>query len=112
MIRGFQLLPECAPHSVAYILELLALTHCAGCQFYRAESRGNFWDAHGNHIDHVRLSSEFLTKLLHVNSLNNSSHALYSLHICWLHPRFVLFVESNPSESMHELFFSSFKFVT
>ncbi|KAL4363349.1 hypothetical protein GQ457_04G032870 [Hibiscus cannabinus] len=46
-----KLLPDCAPHSVAYILELLSLNHCAGCQFYRAESRGNSWDPQGNHIE-------------------------------------------------------------
>ncbi|KAL1316072.1 uncharacterized protein [Arachis hypogaea] len=45
-----KLFPDCAPHSVAYILELLALRHCAGCQFYRAESRGESWDSEGNHI--------------------------------------------------------------
>ncbi|XP_011094522.2 uncharacterized protein LOC105174192 [Sesamum indicum] len=45
-----KLLPDCSPHSVAYILELLALRHCAGCHFYRAESRGRSWDAKGNHI--------------------------------------------------------------
>ncbi|KAK4430970.1 hypothetical protein Salat_0859000 [Sesamum alatum] len=45
-----KLLPDCSPHSVAYILELLALRHCAGCHFYRAESRGRYWDANGNHI--------------------------------------------------------------
>ncbi|XP_057449746.1 uncharacterized protein LOC130741008 [Lotus japonicus] len=45
-----KLFPDCAPNSVAYILELLALHHCAGCQFYRAESRGQSWDSEGNHI--------------------------------------------------------------
>ncbi|KAL0401792.1 UNVERIFIED_CONTAM: hypothetical protein Slati_4209100 [Sesamum latifolium] len=45
-----KLLPDCSPHSVAYILDLLALRHCAGCHFYRAESRGRSWDAKGNHI--------------------------------------------------------------
>ncbi|KAI4369976.1 hypothetical protein MLD38_018365 [Melastoma candidum] len=45
-----KLFPECAPRSVAYILELLTLRHCAGCQFFRAESGGRFWDAEGNHI--------------------------------------------------------------
>ncbi|KAF7810045.1 putative cyclophilin-type peptidyl-prolyl cis-trans isomerase domain-containing protein [Senna tora] len=45
-----KLFPDCAPHSVAYILELLALRHCAGCQFYRAESRGESWDSQGNHV--------------------------------------------------------------
>ncbi|XP_039011577.1 uncharacterized protein LOC120140678 isoform X1 [Hibiscus syriacus] len=48
-----KLLPECAPYSVVYILELLSLHHCAGCQFYRAESRGNSWDPTGNHIEHA-----------------------------------------------------------
>ncbi|KAL3633466.1 hypothetical protein CASFOL_022228 [Castilleja foliolosa] len=45
-----KLLPECSPHSVAYILELLSLRHCAGCQFYRAEGRGQSWDINDNHI--------------------------------------------------------------
>lgn len=49
-----QLFPDCAPHTVAYILELLPLRHCAGCQFYRAESRGQSWDSEGNHIKNVR----------------------------------------------------------
>jgi hypothetical protein len=48
-----QLFPDCAPHSVAYILELLTLRHCAGCQFYRAEGRGQLWDSEGNHIKKV-----------------------------------------------------------
>ncbi|XVF79712.1 hypothetical protein PTKIN_Ptkin15bG0011300 [Pterospermum kingtungense] len=58
-IAHVKLLPECAPHSIAYILELLALTHCAGCQFYRAESRGNSWDAQGNHIEHAPFGPPF-----------------------------------------------------
>ncbi|KAK6935075.1 Cyclophilin-type peptidyl-prolyl cis-trans isomerase domain [Dillenia turbinata] len=45
-----KLFPDCAPHSVAYILELLALRLCAGCQFYRAEGRGTSWDSSGNHV--------------------------------------------------------------
>ncbi|CAK8539534.1 unnamed protein product [Lathyrus sativus] len=45
-----KLFPDCAPHTVAYILELLPLHHCAGCEFYRAESRGQSWDSEGNHI--------------------------------------------------------------
>ncbi|XP_028772894.1 uncharacterized protein LOC114730039 [Neltuma alba] len=48
-----KLFPDCAPHSVAYILELLALSHCAGCHFYRAESRGESWDSAGNHIENA-----------------------------------------------------------
>ena len=48
-----QLFPDCAPRSVSYILELLALRHCADCEFYRAESRGNSWDSGGNHIENV-----------------------------------------------------------
>lgn len=54
-----QLFPECAPHSVAYILELLALRHCAGCQFYRAESRGQSWDSDGNHIKNTPFGPPF-----------------------------------------------------
>lgn len=45
-----KLLPNCAPHSVMYILELLTMRHCAGCQFYRAEGRGRSWDSKGNHL--------------------------------------------------------------
>ncbi|KAK8518477.1 hypothetical protein V6N12_017624 [Hibiscus sabdariffa] len=45
-----KLFPDCAPYSVAYILELLTLRHCVGCQFYRAEGRGRSWDSEGNHI--------------------------------------------------------------
>ncbi|KAL2903099.1 Peptidyl-prolyl cis-trans isomerase-like 3 [Bienertia sinuspersici] len=45
-----QLHPDSAPFSVEYILELLTLRHCAGCQLYRAEGRGNSWDKKGNHI--------------------------------------------------------------
>ncbi|KAJ0559309.1 hypothetical protein HanHA300_Chr06g0198931 [Helianthus annuus] len=48
-----QLLPECAPRSVMYILELLAVRHCVGCQFYRAEGRGQSWDTKGNHLNLV-----------------------------------------------------------
>lgn len=44
-----RLLPNCAPQSVTYILDLLALKHCVGCHFYRAESQGSFWDSDGNH---------------------------------------------------------------
>ncbi|XP_050150721.1 uncharacterized protein LOC126625702 [Malus sylvestris] len=54
-----KLFPECAPHSVAYILELLALRHCAGCQFYRAESRGQSWDSDGNHIKNTPFGPPF-----------------------------------------------------
>eukprot|EP00249_Psilotum_nudum_P012627 c23891_g1_i3 orf=566-1633(+) len=43
-----KLLPECAPASVLYLLELLKVRHCAGCQFYRAEGRGTTWDIEGN----------------------------------------------------------------
>ncbi|KAH9299457.1 hypothetical protein KI387_031139 [Taxus chinensis] len=45
-----KLLPDCAPRSVAYMFQLLRLRHCAGCEFYRAEKRGNNWDINGNHI--------------------------------------------------------------
>uniref|UniRef100_A0A5B7BAE5 PPIase cyclophilin-type domain-containing protein n=1 Tax=Davidia involucrata TaxID=16924 RepID=A0A5B7BAE5_DAVIN len=54
-----KLFPDCAPHSVTYILELLASRHCAGCQFYRAESRGSSWDSEGNHIENAPLGPPF-----------------------------------------------------
>ncbi|KAJ0049289.1 hypothetical protein Pint_15749 [Pistacia integerrima] len=54
-----KLLPECAPHSVAYILELLTLRHCAGCQFHRGESRGESWDVEGNHINNAPFGPPF-----------------------------------------------------
>ncbi|XP_050238777.1 uncharacterized protein LOC126688199 [Mercurialis annua] len=46
-----KLLPDCAPQSVSYILELLTARHCAGCHFYRAESRVRYWDEEGNHME-------------------------------------------------------------
>ncbi|KAF7828493.1 Cyclophilin-like domain containing protein [Senna tora] len=54
-----KLFPDCAPHSVTYILDLLALRHCAGCQFYRAESRGQSWDSEGNHIKNAPFGPPF-----------------------------------------------------
>ncbi|CDY35601.1 hypothetical protein Bca4012_088497 [Brassica carinata] len=45
--------PECAPHSVYYILSLLTQRHCAGCQFHRAENRGSYWDSEGYHINNA-----------------------------------------------------------
>lgn len=54
-----KLFPDCAPHSVAYILELLTLRHCAGCQFYRAEPRGDCWDSEGNHIKNTPFGPPF-----------------------------------------------------
>ncbi|XP_047083394.1 uncharacterized protein LOC124694454 [Lolium rigidum] len=45
-----QLLPDCAPRSVDYFIELLGLHNCAGCRFYRAEGRGHLWDAQGDSI--------------------------------------------------------------
>ncbi|KAL4199662.1 hypothetical protein AMTRI_Chr03g52320 [Amborella trichopoda] len=54
-----KLLPDCAPHSVAYIIELLKLHHCAGCHIYRAEGRGNSWDSEGNHIMESPLGPPF-----------------------------------------------------
>lgn len=58
-----QLFPDCAPHSVAYILELLRSRHCAGCQIYRAEGRGYSWDTKGNHISDVK-DANFLHKII------------------------------------------------
>jgi hypothetical protein len=57
-----QLLPDCAPHSISYILELLASRHCVGCHFYRAESRGKSWDPEGNPIEHVRSKYQVLSR--------------------------------------------------
>jgi len=54
-----KLFPDCAPHSVTYILELLTLRHCAGCQFYRAETRGHSWDSDGNHIKNTPFGPPF-----------------------------------------------------
>lgn len=54
-----KLFPDCGPHSVAYILELMALRHCAGCQFYRAETRGHYWDPEGNHIKDTSFGPPF-----------------------------------------------------
>lgn len=58
-ILHMKLLPDCAPHSVSYILELLTLGHCAGCHFYRAESRGRFWDIEGNHLKQASFGPPF-----------------------------------------------------
>ncbi|TKY55512.1 peptidyl-prolyl cis-trans isomerase [Spatholobus suberectus] len=57
-----KLFPECAPHSIAYVLELLPLHLCAGCQFYRAESRGQSWDSKGNHLKNVRLVLSYVMR--------------------------------------------------
>ncbi|KAL2622974.1 hypothetical protein R1flu_003179 [Riccia fluitans] len=46
-----KLMPDCAPLSVHYFVEVLKLRHCAGCQIYRAEPRGSFWDQDGQHMD-------------------------------------------------------------
>ncbi|XP_028790158.1 uncharacterized protein LOC114746138 [Neltuma alba] len=54
-----RLLPDCSPLSVASFLELLALKHCAGCHFYRAESRGRFWHSDGNHQKHALFGPPF-----------------------------------------------------
>ncbi|XP_017226693.1 uncharacterized protein LOC108202688 isoform X1 [Daucus carota subsp. sativus] len=54
-----KLLPECAPQSVSYILELLATHHCPGCHLYRAESRGSAWDLEGNHIQDAPFGPPF-----------------------------------------------------
>ncbi|KAF6153010.1 hypothetical protein GIB67_021615 [Kingdonia uniflora] len=54
-----KLFPDCAPHSVNYILEILLMRHCAGCKFYRAENRGSSWDSKGNHIKDASLGPPF-----------------------------------------------------
>ncbi|KAJ3696177.1 hypothetical protein LUZ60_001554 [Juncus effusus] len=45
-----KLLPDCAPLSVDYLTELIKPRHCNGCRFFRAESRGPFWNFNGDHI--------------------------------------------------------------
>ncbi|XP_058191118.1 uncharacterized protein LOC131308262 isoform X2 [Rhododendron vialii] len=54
-----KLFPDCAPYSVAFILELLNVRHCAGCQFYRAEGRGQIWDSQGNHLKDASFGPPF-----------------------------------------------------
>ncbi|KRH04238.2 hypothetical protein GLYMA_17G148700v4 [Glycine max] len=54
-----KLFPDCAPHSVAYILELLQLQLCVGCQFFRAESIGQSWDSKGNHLKNAAFGPPF-----------------------------------------------------
>ncbi|KNA12330.1 hypothetical protein SOVF_127000 [Spinacia oleracea] len=54
-----KLYPDSAPYSVQYILELLTLRHCAGCQFYRAEGRGDSWDIKGSHIKDASFGPPF-----------------------------------------------------
>ncbi|PKA58886.1 DNA excision repair protein ERCC-4 [Apostasia shenzhenica] len=49
-VINIKLFPHRAPHSVAYIVELLEARHCAGCHIYRAEGRGKAWDSLGNHV--------------------------------------------------------------
>ncbi|XXG75718.1 hypothetical protein AAC387_Pa08g0229 [Persea americana] len=58
-VLHIKLFPDCAPLSVAYIFDLLGVRHCAGCQFYRAESRGSSWDSEGNHIKDAPLGPPF-----------------------------------------------------
>lgn len=58
-VLHIQLLPGCAPHSVDYFIELLGLRNCAGCRFYRAEGRGNVWDAKGGHEKNVAFGPPF-----------------------------------------------------
>ncbi|KAL1360658.1 hypothetical protein HN51_006052 [Arachis hypogaea] len=58
-ILRIKLFPDCAPQSTSYILELLALPHCIGCQIYRSESRGSFWDSEGNHIKKASFGPPF-----------------------------------------------------
>ncbi|KAL7611376.1 hypothetical protein Lser_V15G10142 [Lactuca serriola] len=54
-----KLLPECAPRSVMYILELLTMRHCVGCQFYRAEGRGQSWNSKGHHLKSASFGPPF-----------------------------------------------------
>lgn len=58
-VLRIKLFPDCAPHSVAYILEMLQVPHYAGCHFYRAEDRGSFWDSLGNHVENAPFGPPF-----------------------------------------------------
>ncbi|KAJ8900332.1 hypothetical protein K2173_024972 [Erythroxylum novogranatense] len=58
-VMRIKLLPDCAPRSVASIIEMLRLRHCVGCHFYRAESRGKSWDSEGNHVQHYSYGPPF-----------------------------------------------------
>lgn len=82
-----QLFPDCAPHSITYILELLRSHRCAGCQIYRAESRGPSWDPKGDHISYVKYLN-FLLKLSYVKYLNYLPEIKvhFFLISCFLYP--------------------------
>ena len=54
LLPGVQLEPGWAPFTVNYIRDVIALRHCSGCQFYRAEGLGSGWDAAGNRVSSVR----------------------------------------------------------
>lgn len=58
-VLRIKLFADCAPHSVSYILELLRERYCGGCQFYRAENRGSFWDSVGNHVQNAPFGPPF-----------------------------------------------------
>ncbi|XP_078439974.1 peptidyl-prolyl cis-trans isomerase isoform X2 [Wolffia australiana] len=50
-IIRIKLRPECAPHSMGFLSDLLKLKYSVGCHFYRAEPRGLAWDDQGDHIE-------------------------------------------------------------
>lgn len=51
------------------------MRHCAGCQFFRAETRGQIWDTHGDHIKDVNV--HLFSTVLHVTSNLKQLHFDY-----------------------------------
>ncbi|XP_042034670.1 uncharacterized protein LOC121781054 [Salvia splendens] len=91
-----KLLPECSPHSVAYMLELLALRHCAGCHFYRAEGRGPFWDIKGNHIQDASYGPPFALIQGTLEAQEATFDPIPSEHSSTIRRGSVAWVESGP----------------
>ncbi|KAK1304409.1 hypothetical protein QJS10_CPB11g00237 [Acorus calamus] len=54
-----KLFSDCAPHSIAYIVELLGSSYCTGCKFHRAEGRGNSWNSEWNNVANSPLGPPF-----------------------------------------------------
>ncbi|KAJ7297754.1 hypothetical protein O6H91_Y038100 [Diphasiastrum complanatum] len=76
-----KLLPDCAPKSVAYILELLKLRHCAGCHFYRAEGRGVAWDTEGRQLTKVKPSHLFFALSCILQGIVKRKQSLFVLDL-------------------------------
>ena len=109
-----QLHPECAPHSVYYILSLLTMRHCAGCQFHRAENRGSYWDSQGNHINNVRNLSQIcllnISKELRICSHTTNIDSCVMMSSIWFIFRFKL-VHTFLLHTFYSLYEQRFCFV-